>query len=160
MACTTCKHVRQAVTGRDCKPCVNAFITNGTEPNWKPKGAIGKVSEERTQVSDTVSLSEDDAERASMPLADGCLDYFPNALAYVAFVSKQGSDKHNPGQEMHWARDKSTDHANKMMRHLIDRGRMDSDGIRHSGYVAWRALANLQNELEEAGLCPPSRASK
>lgn len=107
-----------------------------------------------------VSLPEDDASRASMPLADGCLDYFPNALAYVAFISKRGSDKHNPGQEMHWARDKSTDHANKMMRHLIDRGRMDSDGIRHSGNLAWRALANLQNELEEAGLCPPSRASK
>lgn len=125
------------------------------------------VSDKRTQVSDNeaytgnaVSLPEDDASRASMPLADGCLDYFPNALAYVAFISKKGSDKHNPGQEMHWARDKSTDHANKMMRHLIDRGRMDQDGIRHSGNLAWRALANLQNELEEAGLCPRSRASK
>jgi hypothetical protein len=95
-----------------------------------------------------------------MPIARGCLDYFPNALAYVAFISHQGSLKHNPGQEMHWARGKSTDHENKIMRHLIDRGRMDSDGIRHSGNLAWRALALLQTELEEAGLCPPSRASK
>lgn len=95
-----------------------------------------------------------------MPLATGLFDYFPNALAYVAFISYHGSQKHNPGEEMHWARDKSTDHANKIGRHLIQRGQIDSDGLRHSGNLAWRALALLQTELEESGLCDRSRASR
>ena len=33
------------------------------------------------------------------------------ALAEVARVSKAGNDQHNPGQPLHWARDKSADHA-------------------------------------------------
>ena len=105
------------------------------------------------------SLPEDDAVRGEYPMSDGCLDYFPNALAEVARVSKFGNDKHNPGQPMHWSRWNSTDHANKIIRHLIDRGRIDSNGMRHSAYVAWRALAMLQEELEQEG-APLSRASK
>lgn len=35
------------------------------------------------------------------------------------------------------------------MRHLVDAGTLDTDGIRHSTKVAWRALANLQKELEK-----------
>lgn len=102
---------------------------------------------------------EDDTERAKFPMADGLLDYFPNALAAVAEVSRIGSEKHNKGQPMHWARGKSTDHANKVLRHLADRGAKDASGVRHSAYAAWRILALLQTELEEAGECPPSRAS-
>jgi len=34
------------------------------------------------------------------------------------------------------------------MRHLMEVGSLDSDGIRHSTKVAWRALANLQKEIE------------
>ena len=105
-------------------------------------------------------LPENDNERGNFPMADGLLDYFPNALAYVAYVSKLGNDKHNPGQPMHWSRWNSTDHANKIMRHLVDRGLKDSNGVRHSGYVAWRALAQLQEELERDENICISRASK
>lgn len=83
-----------------------------------------------------------------MPMARGLLDYFPDALAYVAYVSKVGNDQHNPGQELHWAKEKSTDHADCIVRHLVDRGRLDVDDVLHSGKVAWRALALLQTELE------------
>ena len=49
---------------------------------------------------------------------------------------------------MHWAKHLSTDHADCIVRHLVDRGTRDSDGLRHSAKVAWRALALLQTEIE------------
>lgn len=106
------------------------------------------------------AFPEDDATRGRFPMADGLLDYFPNALAAVAEVSKIGNDKHNPGQPMHHARGKSMDHRNKIMRHLCDAGGKDAGGVRHSAYVAWRALALLQEELEAQEGAPMARAAK
>jgi hypothetical protein len=98
--------------------------------------------------------------RKAVPLVTGVLDYFPAALAEVAKVSKAGNDKHNPGQPMHHARGKSTDHADSLLRHLVDRGGVDPDtGVRHSAEVAWRALALLQQELEDAG-APLARGAR
>lgn len=104
-------------------------------------------------------LPGDPKERKEYPLARGLLDYFPNALAEVAHVSKVGNDQHNPGQDMHWARGKSSDHADCILRHLTDRGKLDTDGIRHAAKMAWRALALLEEELEAAGY-PSGRASR
>lgn len=112
-------------------------------------------------------LPEDSAIRNSYPMADGLIDYFPNALAEVSRVSHIGNLKHNPGEPMHWARDKSTDHRNKIARHLVDVGgfeEVEVDGklvkVRHSAYLAWRALANLQEELEREEGYPMSRGSQ
>lgn len=96
----------------------------------------------------STSLPESAEDRNGMPIADGVLYYFPNALAEISRISKFGNDQHNPGQDMHWSRGKSTDHANKIIRHLIDAGKTDAHGNRHSAFVAWRALALLQEELE------------
>lgn len=104
-------------------------------------------------------LPIDPAQRKSIPMATGLLDYFPLALAEVAKLSLIGNRQHNPGQPMHWARGKSTDHADTILRHLIDRGTIDTDGVRHSTKVAWRALAMLQQELEDAG-GKPGRGSR
>lgn len=97
-------------------------------------------------------------------MARGLLDYFPDALAYVSHVSYVANEQHNPGEEMHWAKDKSTDHADSLLRHLAERGYLDDDGLLHSGKVAWRALANLQIELEQRGELgwgpPPKYESK
>jgi len=49
---------------------------------------------------------------------------------------------------LHWAREKSGDESDALMRHFIERGTMDIDGVLHSTKVAWRALAMLQKELE------------
>ena len=87
--------------------------------------------------------------RKEQPVATGVLDYFPDALLAVANLSKVGNDQHNPGEPLHWARDKSSDHADCLARHLIDRGKLDTDGIMHSAKVAWRALALLQLEIEQ-----------
>jgi len=86
--------------------------------------------------------------RKSLPVTTGVIDYFPLAIQEIARVSKVGNDQHNPGQPLHWAREKSTDHADCILRHLIDRGKLDVDGMRHSAKLAWRALALLQEELE------------
>lgn len=105
------------------------------------------------------SLPTDSEARKNIPLAEGLLYYFPAALQAVAALSKKGNDQHNPGQPMHWARSKSSDHADCLMRHLMDSGTVDTDGIRHSAKVAWRALALLQMELEaEEGAPAPRNA--
>lgn len=87
--------------------------------------------------------------RKRYPIGSGVLDYFPDALAMVAHTSWMGNEQHNPGQPLHWARGKSMDHADALMRHFIDRGDDDTDGIPHSAKLAWRALALLQEELEQ-----------
>lgn len=104
-------------------------------------------------------LSELTSEQRKLyPIASGVLDYFPDALAAVANVSYLGNEKHNPGQELHWARGKSMDHSDCILRHLSERGGFDGD-CRHSAALAWRALALLQEELEaELSLSLPRRA--
>jgi len=97
--------------------------------------------------------SSDGPTREASPVVTGCLDYFPLALLEIARFSRWGNDKHNPGEPLHWSRGKSIDHANKIGRHLIERGTLDPDtGYRfsHSVGLAWRALALLQKELELA----------
>lgn len=86
--------------------------------------------------------------RKAQPIVRGCLDYFPDALLAVAELSRIGNEQHNPGQPLHWAKEKSTDEADALLRHLIDRGTLDVDGVRHSAKIAWRALALLQREIE------------
>lgn len=98
---------------------------------------------------DVFPFPNDKDQRKNAPLAKGVLDYFKNALFEVARVSKAGNDQHNPGQPLHWAKGKSVDHADCIMRHLAERGTLDDDGTRHSAKLAWRALALLQEELEE-----------
>lgn len=103
-----------------------------------------------------MTLPIESKARKDIPLARGCLDYFPDALAAVAELSRIGNEKHNPGQPLHWSKDKSNDHADCVMRHLADRGTVDQeDGVRHSTKVAWRALALLQIELEAERAAKP-----
>ena len=87
-------------------------------------------------------------DRKAIPITTGVLDYFPLAIAEVAKISIAGNNQHNPGQPLHWAKEKSTDHADCIVRHLLERGTTDSDGMLHSAKLTWRALALLQIELE------------
>lgn len=107
------------------------------------------------------------AERKAQPVWSGCFQYFPDALAAVAELSKAGNDKHNPGEPLHWSREKSSDHADCVGRHLIDLGPdwtdVDhEDGLMHAQKLAWRALAVLQIAIERrrakrssSGTCGP-----
>ncbi len=93
----------------------------------------------------------DDKTRKSYPVLTGVLDYFPNALLAIAEVSRLGNEQHNPGQPLHWAKEKSTDHGNTAVRHIMQRGTRDADGGRHTAKAAWRILAMLETEIEAEG---------
>jgi hypothetical protein len=94
------------------------------------------------------TLPEAAAERKKFPVASGVLDYFPDAIVAISQLSYRGNEQHNPGKPLHWARGKSMDHADTMLRHFLQRGTVDNDGVRHSVKMAWRALALLQCEIE------------
>jgi hypothetical protein len=98
-----------------------------------------------------MSLPKDYHARKALPIYSGVLRYFPDAIAAVAHCSKVGNDQHNPGEPLHWAREKSTDEHNTCVRHLLEAGTFDNDGVRHSAKAAWRALAALQKEIEADG---------
>jgi dATP/dGTP diphosphohydrolase len=98
-----------------------------------------------------VTLPKDNKARKALPIFDGVLMYFPDAIAAVAEVSRIGNEQHNPGEPLHWARGKSMDQMNTAVRHLMDHGtgtRHDSDGARHLAKAAWRVLAALQLDIE------------
>lgn len=93
-------------------------------------------------------LPSDYQERKNLPIGTGVLDYFPDALAEVSKASLAGNKQHVPGEPLHWDRTKSKDESDALIRHFLERGTMDEDGVRHSAKMAWRALALLQKEIE------------
>lgn len=95
-----------------------------------------------------MKLSTDSAERKRTPITTGVLDYFPLAIAEVAKCSFQGNEQHHKGELLHWDKTKSTDHADCIARHLVDRSSVDTDGVLHAAKLAWRALAFLETQLE------------
>lgn len=100
-----------------------------------------------------LKLPTDDKDRKAIPIFDGFLMYFPLACMAVAEVSRVGNDQHNPGEPLHWARNKSTDQFNTALRHMMDHGlgnRKDDDGKTwHLAKAAWRTLAALELAIEE-----------
>lgn len=142
-------------------------------PEWLKNAQCMSPSEIRVQGAQLLPLAPkailptDSAERKNVPMASGCWDYFPAALAEVARLSWIGNEKHNPGEPMRDARGKSQDDSDCLLRHFSERGTLDKvvtkDGrtftISHSAAVAWRALRILQKEMEAAGapLAPGAR---
>lgn len=109
-----------------------------------------------------MTLSTDSAERKEYPMFEGCIKYFPAALAGVAHTSKLGNDKHNPGEPLHHARGKSMDNPDCIIRHLIDLADLlaardrgsdvkDADILVEVNQMAWRALAFSQLVHEKLG---------
>lgn len=101
----------------------------------------------------TARVVQNDADlfpgnRKEYPVFTGLIMYFPDACAEVARCSYLANEQHNPGQRVHWDRAKSIGEGNELLRHLMQSGTMDGDGIRHSAKVAWRALELLQREIE------------
>jgi hypothetical protein len=145
------EHCRECKAGR----CARAR----TEPQPTPPAppVAPQVAE---VIANLPSLPDDADKRNEYPMADGLLDYFPNALAEVAKLSFRATQQHHPDQPMHWDRSKSTDHRNKILRHLADTHTVDDKGNDHWAMVCWRALAGYQEYLERKNKLPPSRASR
>lgn len=143
----------------------------GGTASWRPDkfaridgadcGDLNCFGKLRASVLPEMVLPSGSSERKNIPLTTGLLDYFPLALAGVARISKKGNDKHNPGQPLHWSRDKSQDHADCIPRHLVDRDAPDPDTTEpHYLSMCWRALAYAQIMEEKRLGKPISRGSQ
>lgn len=115
---------------------------------WNKQGDIEAIPQEQG-----IELSEEQTPikftRKQTPIFTGVLNYFPDAIREVARCSYAGQQQHNPDKPLAWDRSKSGDELDALSRHLLEAGTIDTDGIRHSAKVAWRALANLQKEIED-----------
>ena len=96
-------------------------------------------------------LPDEPDVRKNYPLWDGLFAYFPAAMCEISRWSLSGNQVHNPGEELHWSREKSTDHENKILRHLLDADKEMDDGFIEAVALAWRALALCQTLLEKRG---------
>jgi hypothetical protein len=90
----------------------------------------------------SILMPQDPALRKQIPLYRCCLKYFPQALAALAWHGYVSNEQHNPGTEPHWDRSKSGDELDAALRHMIDGEALP---------LAWRALANLEKEIEAHG---------
>jgi hypothetical protein len=128
-----------------------------------------------------LTLSTDSTARKDIPVYSGFVQYFPAAIAGAARHSKRGNDKHNPGQPLHHARGKSTDHEDCVERHLMDISDMEAalkrgdvpidkgDDSARSAIVAalleeadalvWRSAALSQRLYEQYGNAPLAPAA-
>jgi hypothetical protein len=108
-------------------------------------------------------LPTDSEERKKIPLFSGPMSYFPRTMAAVARVCYIGNEKHNPGEPLHWAREKSSDHTDCILRHLVDAHEKTAvspcgaklgiavdpkTGIPEAVFAAWRAFAHAELVLE------------
>tara|TARA_Y100000994_G_scaffold249120_1_gene259189 strand:+ start:10979 stop:11356 length:378 start_codon:yes stop_codon:yes gene_type:complete len=92
----------------------------------------------------TKILPSDSQERKAIPVYTGFIKYFPRAIAAVTKVSLQGGLQHGQTEDtLHWNRALSGDELDAMMRHVLDQD---------WAQVAWRAMANLEKQLEKENI--------
>ena len=121
---------------------------------WNKEGDIEIIPEEQEVLNSQEGIEFKEEEtpvkftRKQTPIFTGVLNYFPDAIREVARCSYAGQQQHNPDKPLAWDRSKSGDELDALSRHLLEAGTIDTDDIRHSAKVAWRALANLQKEIE------------
>ena len=135
----------QASEGFDPIPSVHTKVIN------IGPGIEAHVPQKSVKPGDWLaSLSS--AERKEIQIERGLYAYFPDALALVARHSVRSNEKHNPGEPVRWAREKSKDHGDCLARHHLavatDPSSLD-DGQPHIIARAWRALADLQLWAED-----------
>ena len=106
-----------------------------------------------------MALPTDPKERKELQLYTFRFRYFPDAWLAVVDVARAGNRQHNPGEPLHWAREKSTDQMNAAFNHVFDYGlgeRVDTDGCCHLAKAIWRLMAQLQIDIEKGRIPPQS----
>jgi hypothetical protein len=122
-----------------------------------------------------LTLGYDSQKRKDAPFLATVIGYFTAALKGVAEHCVRSNQKHNPGEPVHWARGKSTDHDECVFRHGIDtmeirawlrrnpthpeRSRVVRFLLEELDAKAWRSLAESQEAREEFDGAPLSAAS-
>ena len=98
-----------------------------------------------------MALPTDAQERKRIPIYSGFISYFPDAIAAVAAHSFASNEQHNPGEPLHWAREKSTDQLDALSRHLTELPEALTllEEIELLKAIVWRAAAQLQLKCEE-----------
>ena len=104
-------------------------------------------------------LPDVSSTREQYPLWDGLFAYFPAALCEVARWSRVGGAKYNQSK-LRWVREVSTDHKNKILRHLLDAEKKVDGDFYEATALAWRSLALLQELLENDGWAEGENAKK
>ena len=103
-------------------------------------------------------LPKDYQARKALPMYDFLTGYFPDAIVEIVKVAVAGNVQHNPGEPLHWAREKSTDQMNTAMRHIFDHGMgnvydqeppeilaaIGGESTMHLAKAAWRLMAQIQ----------------
>lgn len=155
-------NLNEPINAPDAPPSAPSCAWNPVpqSPSKDAQIAIDKIQSDKVEEIKNLIKSQQvepkHQARKQAPIYSGVLNYFPDALWQVAKCSKQGNDQHNAGEPLHWAREKSTDESDALVRHLMQYDQMDDDGIIHAAKVAWRALALLQRTLEARGEAPLS----
>lgn len=119
------------------------------------------VNEMGRVLTDNILVS-DSEYRKMLPVGTVITEYWPDALKGAAAVAWVGNEKHNPGEHLHWSRDKSADHVDCLLRHTIDAKKDDGwvtetlpDGrvyqVRHASAALWRAACLAQLDAESVG---------
>jgi len=89
-------------------------------------------------------------KEAKQEYIDIAVSYFPDALAEIGEHCVRSNEKHNPGQPVHWSREKSNDHWGSWGRHMSNLGKIDPEsGFPHDTSALWRFLAINQIRIEK-----------
>ena len=107
-----------------------------------------------------MAVTADQQKAAKVPMWQGVIAYFSNALHAVAAISKMGCVKHNNGKMPTKWRDYPVEtYADAEMRHITEQGKgilYDSEShMLHAGHEAWNVLAKLEKLLEVHPLIDP-----
>lgn len=138
-------HAESDRDGDNCKRC-------GAVQNTPDASAFCTVVRARRLPDPPADLFP--GNRKEFPVFTGLLMYFPNACAAVARCSYLMNQQHNPGEPMHWAKEKSIGTGDETVRHLMDSAAgtppqvVEINGtphtVEHAANHAWRALEYLE----------------
>ena len=102
-----------------------------------------------------MTLPKDAQARKNIPVYSGFVKYFPHAIAAAAELSLIANRQHNPGEELHWVKEKSSDEEDALLRHKLDEAidpeHRDPDGAHPAVKAFWRAAAHCER-LHDAGV--------
>lgn len=152
MRCLTCGLEYNGETQKhDCSDRIDVPLSRSEQLRLAQVRCLDERTARGLQAG--TNMSNDSQKRKGQPVFTGVLMYFPDALLAISEHSRKGGEKHAPGQPLHWAKDKSKDHADCVARHLLDIGPDwtnldDETGSYHATALAWRALALLQTVID------------